>query len=118
MPTSRTDRRPRISESDFQRTVIDIAHWNGWMVVHFPTSKSARGAHITSTTRDGKGWPDLILAHPISGDLLFRELKSETGKVTAEQEAWGRILTACGQDWAIWRPSDHAHIAAALQVAR
>ena len=37
---------------------------------------------------------------------MFRELKTQAGKLTAEQRMMGYALAAGGHDWAVWRPSD------------
>ena len=59
--------------------------------------------HTYDSRRSNKGWPDLVLC---GRGLLHRELKSEQGKLTAEQERWGDRLRRAGADWAVWRPSD------------
>ena len=37
---------------------------------------------------------------------MFRELKKQRGKVTADQQEWLDALTADGMDADVWRPSD------------
>jgi hypothetical protein len=49
------------------------------------------------------GFPDLVIA---GHGLLFRELKSAGGPVSARQSAWGRVITGAGGNWAVWRPCD------------
>ena len=49
------------------------------------------------------GWPDLVIA---GHGILFRELKSASGPVSADQAAWRRALQASGANWAVWRPAD------------
>ena len=51
-----------------------------------------------------KGYPDWTICGP--GGLIFREAKSEDGRRSRAQIAWGRALTAAGHDYAIWRPAD------------
>jgi hypothetical protein len=53
-----------------------------------------------------RGFPDLVLVGPEGG--LFRELKSETGRVTIEQWSVGALMRGAGWNWAIWRPADLA----------
>ncbi|WP_300613239.1 hypothetical protein [Trebonia sp.] len=48
------------------------------------------------------GWPDLTV---IGSRVIYRELKSEQGTVSAEQRDVGQRLTDAGQDWAVWRPA-------------
>jgi hypothetical protein len=38
--------------------------------------------------------------------VLFRELKTQRGRVTAEQREWLHALLAAGQDAGVWRPED------------
>ena len=59
---------------------------------------------MTPVGADGAGWPDLVLVAP--DRILFRELKSATGKLSPAQEAWGTRLTGVGCDWGVWRPAD------------
>ena len=48
------------------------------------------------------GWPDLTIAG--SGGIVFRELKSEDGRVTLKQRQLGRRILAAGGNWGVWRP--------------
>lgn len=97
------------TERDFQSQVLDLARRLGWKVTHFHDSRrmvKRNGRSFLVGDRDAKGWPDLVLVHPSRGRILFRELKSETGKLTPEQTAWIDDLKACGLDAAVWRPRD------------
>lgn len=89
---------PAIREADFQRLVVDLAERLGWWTYH---PLDSRGSN--------PGWPDLVLARwPRAGGratVIFRELKTERGKVRPEQLRWGQTLMAGGLDWQIWRPS-------------
>jgi hypothetical protein len=49
------------------------------------------------------GWPDLVI---VGHGILFRELKSASGSVSADQAAWRRALQASDGNWAVWRPAD------------
>lgn len=91
-----------ISEAAFQSTVIELAQLAGWTVMHVRASKGKRDEWVTSTSVPG--WVDLVLWRP--GQILFRELKSEKGKTTPEQDAVLASLTAAGCDAGVWRPSD------------
>lgn len=50
-----------------------------------------------------KGWPDSVI---VGNRVLFRELKSEAGRLTREQTALGYKLKAAGANWKVWKPSD------------
>jgi len=51
-----------------------------------------------------KGWPDWTIRGPRG--VLFRELKSQRGRVEPEQQEWLDALTAAGADAGVWRPED------------
>jgi hypothetical protein len=52
--------------------------------------------------RAREGFPDWTIAG--SGGLIFRELKTEAGKVTPAQQEWLDALAAAGADAGVWRP--------------
>lgn len=108
-----------ISERDFQRKVLELAKMMGWRVAHFRAALNQRGEWQTPVAADGAGWPDLYLLHPgRRTPPLYRELKSQKGIVHPRQQRWGDDLLACGQDWAVWRPSDWSEIVHALSGGR
>lgn len=83
------------TERGFQDAVIEAARYHGWE--HF---------HVYNARRSPAGFPDLVLAKP-GYPILLIELKTETGKLSAEQREWGRILSqAEGCYYAVWRPRD------------
>jgi len=58
--------------------------------------------HTYDSRRSVAGFPDIVA---IRGDrLIFRELKTQKGKLDADQLLWGDKLTRAGFDWATWRP--------------
>lgn len=107
-----------MSESEFQIAVIDLAHTFGWVCAHFRAAQNRRGVWMTPVAADGAGWPDLALFHEGQSRVLYRELKSATGKLSAAQQEWGRVMLGCGQDWCVWRPADMSEIAATLSQGR
>lgn len=95
-----------VDEATFQNQVIELATILGWQVLHVRKSIGRRaGGRAWQTTTSIKGWPDLFMWHPRHG-VLARELKSDTGKVTAEQEEVLASLCAAGVDAGVWRPAD------------
>lgn len=64
-----------MSENDLQTTIIGAADLGGWMVFHDNDSR-----------RNRAGFPDLVLLRP--PELIFVELKSARGRVSAEQVLW------------------------------
>lgn len=62
--------------------------------------------HTRNSRRSDPGFPDLVL---VRGDrILWRELKTATGRVTEPQQVWLDVLAAAGGDVAVWRPVDLA----------
>lgn len=103
----------KVSEAQLQQQVIQLAQLSGWIVAHFRTARTSSGDYITPVAADGKGFPDLVLVHSSHG-LLFRELKSATGRLSVEQRRWLDVLTDAGLDAAVWRPDDWDEIEATL----
>lgn len=93
-----------MSEADLQRSVIEAARWQGWLVHHCRAAQRQSGQWATPIQGDA-GFPDLILLHADHG-LLVRELKSARGKVTAEQAQWLDTFAAKGLDAGVWQPFD------------
>ena len=60
--------------------------------------------HTYDSRRSARGWPDMALVG--KRGFITRELKSDSGTVTAEQEGWGVRLKQAGVSWAVWRPGD------------
>ena len=76
---------PVLSETDFQRQIIDLARLQGWLVHHSRPAQNRRSQWATPIQGD-KGFPDLVLAR--AGRIIFAELKSEKGRLTVGQKAW------------------------------
>lgn len=96
-----------MTEAALLSQVRELAQSTGWMTYH--TYRSDRSE---------PGFPDLVLMrHPL---LLFRELKTDRGRLTPDQRCWLEELLACGQDAGVWRPADlrGGRIAAELTRAR
>ena len=72
---TRTVSLHEVSERDLLRHVRAIAEVLGWRVFH-----------CWNSLHSPAGMPDLILCRPPR--LIFMELKSDKGKVTAAQQAW------------------------------
>lgn len=99
----------KVSEKDFQRTVVEAALLFGWAVHHTLDTK-------VPAKRIGPGYPDLTLVHPEQGRVLFVELKAEKGRVSEAQKWWGEILSKCpGVEYMLARPSDWDELEAALR---
>jgi hypothetical protein len=82
-----------MSERALQDVVLQAAAVSRWLVYHTHDSR-----------RSQPGFPDLVLAK--GGRLLFRELKTQKGTLTKEQQRWIDALRAAGADAGVWRPRD------------
>jgi hypothetical protein len=99
-------RKPRLSEAEFLRMVLELARLLGWRVAHFRPGRTLHGWR-TPCSADAAGFPDLLLARgPV---LLVAELKT-SGHVTPEQRAWLEAFRAAGVPAYLWRPRDWASI--------
>ena len=92
-----------VSERDFQASIVDLARLCGWRVVHFHDSRREVGDGVLVGDSDAKGWPDLTL---IRDRILYREVKTERGRVTKSQDRMLVALLAAGGDAKVWRPSN------------
>lgn len=81
-----------MTEKQFQTQIVMVAKANGWIVYHTYDSR-----------RSEPGFPDLVL---VRDRVLFRELKTDTGRISQAQQEWGDVLTKAGADFKVWRPSD------------
>lgn len=80
------------SEKEFQQKITDLCDLLG-----------IKWHHETDSRRSKKGFPDLVLA---GIRVVFVELKTESGKVTKEQQEWIDKVRAAGGIIHVWRPSD------------
>jgi len=81
------------TEVQLLNEVLALAKSYGWLAYHTHDSR-----------RSPEGFPDLVLTNGTS--VLFVELKTATGKLTAAQARWLTLLEHAGQECAVWRPSD------------
>ncbi len=82
-----------MSEDQLLQAVTELARILGLLAYHTRDSR-----------RSAPGFPDLVLAG--RGGVLFVELKSQGGQLSAHQQDWRYMLQAAGQRWRLWRPAD------------
>lgn len=93
MTTLAEQRAAAMTEAQLLTAVRDAARYAGWDTYHAHDSR-----------RSEPGWPDLVIAG--HGRVLFRELKTQKGRVTPDQHRWLANLYLAGLDFGIWRPTD------------
>jgi hypothetical protein len=86
-------RSPFSRERDFQAAVCELAKTLGCLVYHTHDSR-----------RSEAGFPDLVIVG--RHGVMFRELKTATGRVTPEQDRWITFLARGDANVAVWRPQD------------
>lgn len=92
-----------VTEDQFKNAVVDLAHYRRWLVMHTLPALNAKGRWRTPLQGD-KGFLDLVLAR--AGRVVIAELKSEAGRLKAEQKKWIEALSGGSVEVYVWRPSD------------
>lgn len=119
----------RITESEFQRQVLDIAVQYGW---HIPAKDMRPFEDDPSYTLPGiayhpmlskwseRGWPDLTMVRVRRGirRLLFAELKSDRGQVTPRQAQVLALLRHLEGKWMIAQDPSHLMLHVEVHVWR
>ena len=85
--------RTIVKESDFQSQVVALAKRLNWRCYHTHDSRKSE-----------KGFCDLVLVR--DGRLIFAELKTDSGKLTPEQDEWLEALAACDAEVYEWHPAE------------
>ncbi len=91
-----------MTETELQGTIVKMAEGLGWCVKPHDKANTGNGNQRAHRNRTANGFPDLVLAR--DGEVLFLELKTETGRLTTEQAGWQLALPHCETI----RPSDLA----------
>lgn len=107
-----TSAKPKVSEAQFQRQVIQLAQLCGWKPAHFRPAMDSKGRWKTAVAGDGAGFPDLVL---VRERVLFVELKVNGNKLAPDQVAWRDALQTAGANWHHWTPDDWPAIERTLQ---
>lgn len=92
MTTRNAGAAAAIPEADLQAEVTRLCADLG--LYHF---------HPRHSACSEPGWPDSVI---VGRKVIYRELKSEIGRLTPEQAELGQQLKRAGQNWRVWRPSD------------
>jgi hypothetical protein len=98
---------PALSEAEFQRRVLDTAAYTGWTVYH-----------TFDARRSEAGFPDIVAVNAKQRRILYVELKSPRGRLSAAQRQWLDKLGRAGAETAVWRPADWDEAVAVLRGKR
>ena len=90
-----------MTEDQLDHAIRDLAGYTGWLVYHTHDSRHSPA-----------GFPDLVLVRPPR--LIFAELKSTSGTLSAEQKTWLDQLAECNVEVHVWRPEDWDRIVSCL----
>ena len=93
----------RVTETEFQAQVVQLATLCGWQQCH--TRRSIGKGRRWTTATSKVGWPDLVLWHPDRGGVLFVELKTDDGDLSDAQTDCLHSLAEAGADVRVWRPA-------------
>lgn len=98
-----------MSESQFQSAVIELAKLNGYRLIY----------HTHDSRRSVAGFPDLVLVSEHRQRALFRELKTDKGRLSPEQFDWITSMQLAKLNAGVWRPADltNGHILKDLRGA-
>jgi hypothetical protein len=77
-----------MSEEEFTAWTIDLFRSQGWLVHHDRPARTSQGWR--TAIQGDAGFPDIVAVR--RGSILFAELKTENGRVSAEQQRWLKAL--------------------------
>jgi hypothetical protein len=93
-------------EKVFMGEITKLAGLTGWLCYHTYDSR-----------RSNPGFPDLVMVK--RPKVIFAELKSASGKLSAKQPKWKDVLEACpGISYYLWTPQHWQEITRVLQAVK
>lgn len=91
------------TESQWQAQIVRWARELGW----------TRSYHTAISRKLVKGWPDLVLLRPSTGELIYIEVKTMRGRLSDDQKQCDDPRR-CGQEIYVWTPADERSVLARL----
>lgn len=119
MPRKKKSYYDCVSEKVLQARVVQCAKENGFVLPPVDPESTVKhrrrpfvlAYHTYSSRRSVPGFPDLVMLSPGTGRCIVAELKTETGKLSVEQERWLEAFRKNpGIEVFVWRPSDWPEI--------
>lgn len=102
-----------MTEAQLQEAVIALLNLTRWRHMH--VRRTIGKGHRWTTSTSVVGWPDLFCWNPTLGRRLAIELKSATGRLTAEQTVVLDELERSGVETLVVRPGDLQMLANVLR---
>lgn len=100
-----------MSEDELQAAICELLDLFGWRWMHQRPARTSKGWRTAISGH--KGFPDIIAVR--GSRIVTIELKSEKGRPTPDQDAWGWALAKAGAESYVWHPSNLPSIAKILQ---
>ena len=92
-------------EKHLLANIIEVAQMAGWLAFH-PVEAQVRPGVWATNQQGDTGFPDLVLTHPVRGETMFVECKSEKGSLIEGQIKWRDSLKNSGCEWWLIKPDD------------
>jgi hypothetical protein len=104
-----------MNERLFQDAILQLCDMYGWLAHHVPPMRY-NNKNMTNAWGTGglAGMPDLTLISSRGQGIIYAELKTSTGKLSARQTQILNALHRNGAEVYVWRPADINKIAARL----
>ena len=98
-----------MTEAQLQDAILETAALLGWLCYHARPARTGAGWRTAAQGNGAAGFPDVVMAR--DGRLIFAELKSGRGKLSAAQEEWRVRLERVGSLnagvwYVVWTPAD------------
>jgi hypothetical protein len=105
-----------MTERIFQDHILQLCSMYGWLAHHVPPMRYNNRNALGNNWGTGglAGMPDLTLISQRGQGIIYAELKTETGKLSAQQTQILSTLHRNGAEVYVWRPSDLTKIASRL----
>ena len=118
VPDAREVRDKALTEAQWATTVEGLLDAYGWRWCHFRPARTERGWRTAISGK--KGFPDYAAARDSLGyfgpaRFILLELKSESGRMSPEQQEWHDMLKAAGAEVIVARPSDYERLVEVLK---
>ncbi len=93
-----------MNERDYSSQIEDLLRLGGWRYCHF---RPARTLYGWRTALSGHpGLTDYICVRASTRQVLYIEIKGDSGRLTQDEKDWIADLRAAGETVFVWYPRD------------